>query len=155
MSRLECDQYRKLVGRVGDKYVFLDLIGDNEDGGKEVHGTLVDLQVELPEKLDLEFLYRFRDVVDLDECFDRNDLDVLMLRVGGRSRDRILGEVAKLMLDNEYIVELRNYNILSDEDFPIFEKVESGEIFARLVFDEIYNQELFCEINDCLKMRQK
>jgi hypothetical protein len=155
------DNYDALVGRVGDEYYFLDEIFKYKDGFKGATGTVV-----MPvSKAYYEYatsedgiLERYMDAMGEDEWISTLGLD----REDFEDEDDLIKAIENGIYQLYYVGELNPFEevgsdleeqmralpqFASSEEYPVFGVIGGGRIFGKdVVFDEIYNQELYDKI---------
>ena len=155
------DNYDALIGRVDNEFYFLDDIFKYKDGFKGATGTIVmPVNSQYYEYATSEdgILERFMDAMGEDEWLEalqlnRDDFededDLTKAIEDGIYQLYSYGELHPFEYAGSDIEsQMRELSEFADESkYPLFEVIGGGRIFGKdVVFDEIYNQELYDKI---------
>jgi len=155
------DNYDSLVGRIGDEFYFLDDIFKYKDGFKGATGTIVmPVNSQYYEYATSEdgILERFMDAMGEDEWLEalqlnRDDFededDLTKAIEDGIYQLYSYGELQPFEdAGSDIESQMRELSEFADESkYPLFEVIGGGRIFGKdVVFDKIYNQELYDKI---------
>jgi hypothetical protein len=155
------DNYDALIGRMDNEFYFLDDIFKYKDGFKGATGTIVmpvnSRNYEYATSED-GILERFMDAMGEDEWLEalqlnRDDFededDLTKAIEDGIYQLYSYGELHPFeYADSDIESQMRELSEFADESkYPLFEVIGGGRIFGKdVVFDEIYNQELYDKI---------
>jgi hypothetical protein len=148
-NRREQNNYHKLIGRIGNDYYFLDYTFSHGDGFKGATGTVLTPvgKNEYEDRTDPESetcQEWFREIWKM--AVENNDTDKGL-------EDWVFENISAY--GDEGVFDFSGYDLweqlreigLNEDDYPVFECIGGGRCFdVDMVFDEIYDKELWEEI---------
>lgn len=147
MEKEERKNFNELIGRIGDRYYFLDSLFKHSDSFKGATAHIVEMVSKSeyedrkdPTNLEDEYKYMWKDAVANDQ-----------------TEESLSEWVRDLADDDEFIFDTSFYECAEKlrelfpkfnyEDYPIHEGTGCGRSFSvDMEWDELYNEELWEEI---------